>query len=338
MGHTRLREGLANASRPASAMISTRTPELSLVVPCYNEADGLDPFFARVEPLMQRLGVSYEIVCVNDGSRDDTLAGLRRHRERNPRLRVVDLSRNFGKEIASTAGLDHARGRAAVLLDADLQDPPELIEPMLSKWREGFDVVLARRSCRMSDSFLKRSTARAFYRTFNRMADVAIPVDVGDYRLMDRKVLDALARFPESNRFLKGLGAWVGFRTAVLDYERPARLNGESSFNYRKLLGAAAAGIIAFSSAPLRFWGYLGAGISLISLLYAFFLIFRTLILGTDVPGYASLMVAILFFGGVQLLSLGILGEYLSRIYNETKRRPLYLVREIIETDPPHTG
>ena len=304
-------------------------PDLSLAVPMFNEADGADTFFARVEAVLDPMGISYEIVCVNDGSRDKTLECLLRHRARNPRVVVVDLSRNFGKDIALTAAIDHCNGNAVVPMDADLQDPPELLPQLVAKWREGHDMVIACRASRESDTRLKKSSARWFYKLFNRIAVVPIPSDAGDFRLMDRRVVEALKRLPESGRFMKGLFAWVGFRQARVYYTREARHAGTTKFNYWKLWNFALDGIVSFSSMPLRVWSYVGAGVSFLALLYAGFLIIRTLIFGIDQPGYASLMVAILFMGGIQLISLGVLGEYLSRIFNESKRRPLYLVREV---------
>ncbi len=312
----------------SSPSADTERPDISLAVPFYNEEDGIDVFFERVESVMRQLPSSYEIVCVNDGSRDGTLGLLLRHRERNPRIVVVDLSRNFGKDIALTAAIEHCRGKAVVPMDADLQDPPELLPRLIEKWREGFEMVVARRVSRQSDTAIKRVSAHWFYRLFNRMATIPIPADAGDFRLMDRCVVDALKTLPESNRFMKGLFAWVGFREATVEYVREARAKGTSKFNYWRLWNFALDGIVSFSSLPLRVWSYLGAMVSLVSLIYALWLIIRTFVFGRDVPGYPSLMVAILFMGGVQLISLGVIGEYLSRIFNESKRRPLYIVRK----------
>ncbi len=302
--------------------------ELSVVVPMYNEELNIDYLFERLIPVLDRLHVKYEIVCVDDGSKDNTLNYLVEHHRRNPAIKVVNLSRNFGKEIALTAGIDHATGAAVVPIDADLQDPPELIEELVAKWREGYDVVYATRRLRRGESWLKRLTANAFYQTIGRLSPVEIPRNTGDFRLLDRRVVDALKQLPERNRFMKGLFAWVGFKQTSILYDRPQRYKGVTKWNYRRLWRLAIDGITSFSFLPLKVWSYIGLSLSLLSFIYASFLIIRTLILGIDVPGYASLMVAVLFLGGVQLLSLGIIGEYLGRVYEEVKRRPLYLVRE----------
>ncbi len=301
---------------------------ISVTTPFHNEETNLDPFFFRVERALEETGEDYEIVCVDDGSTDGTLAGLIRHSVRNPRIRVVSLSRNFGKDVALSAALDHARGDVVVPMDADLQDPPELIGDMLEKWREGYDVVHARRAKRDSDTFLKRLTARLFYRVHNLIADVPIPDDTGDFRLMDRKVVEAIRRLPERTRFMKGLFAWVGFRQTSVEYEREPRVGGETKWNYWKLWNFALDGITASSTLPLRVWTYLGFGISTLAFLYGGWLVGRTLLLGTDVPGYASMMAAILFLGGLNIIATGILGEYIARIHNEVRQRPLYIVRE----------
>jgi glycosyltransferase involved in cell wall biosynthesis len=304
-------------------------PEISIAVPMYNEEECVDVFFYRVESVLAGMGVDYEIVCVNDGSRDGTLASLLRHRERNQRIVVVDLSRNFGKDAALTAAIDYCSGRCVVPMDADLQDPPELVPVLHAKWKEGYEMVIAHRSSRNSDAAVKRVTARWFYKLFNKVTTVPIPEDVGDFRLMDRKVVDALKQLPESNRFMKGLFAWVGFRQATVDYDREPRAKGRSKFNYWKLWNFALDGLLSFSSLPLRVWSYVGAVISGLSLLYALFLVIRTLVTGCSVSGYPSLMVTILFMGGIQLISLGVIGEYLDRMYGESKRRPLYLTRSL---------
>jgi glycosyltransferase involved in cell wall biosynthesis len=302
--------------------------ELSVVVPMYNEELNIDYLFERLVPVLDRLNLKYEIVCVDDGSKDNTLNYLVEHHRRNPAIKVVNLSRNFGKEIALTAGIDHATGAAVVPIDADLQDPPELIEELVAKWREGYDVVYATRRLRRGESWFKRLSANAFYQTIGRMSPVEIPRNTGDFRLLDRRVVDALKQLPERNRFMKGLFAWVGFKQTSILYDRPQRYKGVTKWNYRRLWRLAIDGITSFSFLPLKVWSYIGLSLSLLAFIYASFLIIRTLILGIDVPGYASLMVAVLFLGGVQLLSLGIIGEYLGRVYEEVKRRPLYLVRE----------
>jgi polyisoprenyl-phosphate glycosyltransferase len=310
-------------------MSSNSNPvELSIVVPLYNEEPNIDYLFERVESVLKRLNTSYEIVCVNDGSKDNTLKCLVEHHHRNPGIKVVNFSRNFGKEIALTAGIDYATGAAVIPIDADLQDPPELIEELVAKWREGYDVVNATRRSRAGETWFKRFTANAFYNTIGRMSRVPIPPNTGDFRLLDRRVVDSLKQLPERTRFMKGLFAWVGYKQTTVMFDRQPRLKGTTKWNYWRLWNFALDGITSFSFFPLKVWGYVGLSISLISLLYAVYLVIRTLISGIDVPGYASLMVAVLFLGGIQLLTLGIIGEYLGRVYEEVKGRPLYLVRE----------
>ncbi|MEM8610576.1 MAG: glycosyltransferase family 2 protein [Cyanobacteria bacterium P01_H01_bin.105] len=311
-----------------SVSVSEQLPELSIVVPLYCEASNIDPLLERLEHVAQSLGESYEIVCVDDGSKDSTLLQLIEHHRRNPAIKVVALARNFGKELALTAGIDYSRGQAVIPMDADLQDPPECIQALMEKWREGYDVIYAKRRSRAGETWFKKFSANGFYRIIGSLSQVSIPQDTGDFRLMDRRVVEALKQLPERTRFMKGLFAWVGYKQTYITYDRDPRHSGNTKWNYWKLWNFAISGIVSFSSTPLRVWGYLGVIISVISFLYASFLILRTLVLGIDVPGYASLMVAILFLGGVQLVSLGIIGEYLGRVYEEVKQRPLYLVRE----------
>ncbi|MBD2682231.1 MULTISPECIES: glycosyltransferase family 2 protein [Nostoc] len=302
--------------------------EISVVVPMYNEEPNIDYLFERLVSVLVRLNMKYEIVCVNDGSKDNTLKFLVEHHYRNPAIKVVNLSRNFGKEIALTAGIDYTTGAAVVPIDADLQDPPELIEQLIAKWREGYDVVYGTRRSRQGESWIKRFTASAFYQTIGKLSHTPIPPNTGDFRLLDRRVVNALKQMPERNRFMKGLFAWVGFKQTSILYDRPQRYQGTTKWNYWRLWNFAIDGIAAFSLIPLKVWSYLGLTISLISFFYASFLVIRTLLFGIDIPGYASLMVAVLFLGGVQLLSLGMIGEYLGRVYDEVKGRPLYLVRD----------
>ncbi|SDV49676.1 glycosyltransferase family 2 protein [Chitinasiproducens palmae] len=302
---------------------------LSLVAPFFNEAGAVDAFFARVRPVLDSMpGLDHEIVCVNDGSNDDTLVRLLAHAADDASVVVIDLSRNFGKEAALTAGIEAARGDAVLPLDADLQDPPEVIPQLVAKWREGYEVVLAKRSERGTDTFAKRRTAAAFYRLHNRISDPKIPENVGDFRLMTRPVIDALRQLPENRRFMKGLFAWVGFRTACVSYRREARACGDSKFSGWRLWNLALEGITSFSTLPLRVWTYLGTATALSALFYAIYLVGRTLIHGRDVPGYASLITAVLFLGGVQLIGIGVIGEYVGRMYMEAKRRPTYIVRK----------
>jgi glycosyltransferase involved in cell wall biosynthesis len=301
---------------------------VSVVVPFHNEAGGIAQLFTELLAVLEALpAYRFEIVCVDDGSTDATLEALVALHRREPRVRVLELSRNFGKEAALTAGIDAARGDAVIAMDADLQDPPALIARLLEEWARGADVVLARRTDRSRDSFLKRSTAQVFYRLHNRLSSVQIPENVGDFRLLDRKAVDALKTLPERQRFMKGLFAWIGFRTATVDYARGARAAGASKFSGWRLWNFALEGFTSFSTAPLRVWTYVGAVGALLTFLYALFIIVRVLLLGIDVPGYASLLVAILFLGSLQLLSVGLLGEYIGRMYLETKQRPVYVVR-----------
>lgn len=302
-------------------------PLVSIVVPMYNESPNVEPFYERVSKVMQALGESYEIVCVNDGSKDDTINRLITLAEKDPRVKVIDLSRNFGKEIALTAGLDFASGDAVIPIDADLQDPPELIPELIARWREGYDVVYATRLERKGESWLKRLTSRLFYRVIKRMTLISIPEDTGDFRLMSRPVVEALGELRERNRFMKGLFSWVGFRQTSLPYNRNPRNAGKTKWNYWKLWNFALEGITSFSYIPLQFATYFGLTVAFLSFLYALFIIIRTLIFGRDVAGYPSLITVILFLGGVQLFAIGIVGEYIGRIYNEVKQRPLYLVK-----------
>lgn len=310
-------------------------PLLSIVVPVYNEEASIDLFVATITPVLDAITTDWEIVFINDGSRDTTLAVIRAAHDRENRVRGVDFSRNYGKEIALSAGLDHARGRAVIPMDVDLQDPPELIAAMVEQWRAGFDVVLAKRSDRSSDSALKRSTAQAFYRIIGRLSDTVIPADVGDFRLIDARVVEALRSYPERMRFMKGIFADVGFRTTSVSYVRPVRAAGETKFNGRKLFNLALEGIVSFSTAPLKIWTYVGLAASLLAIGMLVYIIIKTLVFGNAVPGYASLISVILFFNGLLLMGLGVQGEYIARIFAEVKARPLYLVRERIGLEPP---
>ena len=305
-------------------------PTLSIIVPMYNEEAAMDGFFKRVQRVLQTVTPSYEIICVNDGSRDLTLARLRQAAERDERIKVVNLSRNFGKEIALSAGLDHAAGDAVIPIDADLQDPPEVIPLMVAKWRAGAKLVLAKRRDRSSDGWLKRLTANGAYWLFSKLTHPQIPQNVGDFRLMDRDVVDAIKRLPERSRFMKGLFAWIGYEAETVEYDREARSAGETKWNYWKLWNFALDGITSFSSLPLRVWSYLGFGVSVFAMAYLGFTITKTMIFGLDVPGYASLLSVILFFNGVLLVGIGVIGEYLARIFTEVKARPLYIVSETI--------
>ena len=307
----------------------SQSRKVSIVTPFFNEAGGIDIFYqALALALNQIKKIEFEIICIDDGSIDNTIEELIDLSKNDSRILILQLSRNFGKEAALTAGIDVATGDAVIPFDADLQDPPELILEMVNLWLDGAEVVLAKRIDRGSDSFMKRKTASAFYRFHNFLSSIKIPENVGDFRLMDRVVIDAIKLLPERQRFMKGLFAWVGFKTKTLEYVRNPRLAGKSKFSGWKLWNFALEGITSFSLIPLKIWTYIGAIGAVFSIIYASYIIFRTLLFGIDVPGYASLLVAILFFGSLQLISLGVIGEYIGRIYFESKSRPLYIVRK----------
>jgi glycosyltransferase involved in cell wall biosynthesis len=270
------------------------TIDISVIIPLYNEVSNIKHLFERLEPVLAGLNSSYEIICVDDGSTDNTLQALIANHQRNAAIKVMSLSRNFGKDIALTAGIDHARGNTVILMDADLQDPPELIQDLIAQWQKGYEVVYAVRRSRQGESWLKRLTAYLFYKVLNRMSSTAIPQNTGDFRLLDRCVVDTLKELPERNRFMKGLVSWVGFRQTAIYFDRAPRLHGHTKWNYWKLWNFALDGITSFSSMPLKIWTYIGLILSGLSLCYAAFLVARTLILGIDVPGYASLMVVML--------------------------------------------
>jgi polyisoprenyl-phosphate glycosyltransferase len=321
------------ASAAPKAARSRRGRRLSLVIPMHNEEPVLDALFERLDATVGKLGLRLEIVCVDDGSRDATLELLRARAARDKRIRAISLSRNFGKEAALTAGLEAATGDVIVPLDADLQDPPELIAEFVTLWEQGYDVVYGVRSDRTSDTPLKRTTANLFYQLFNSVSDYPIPASTGDFRLMDRAVVEALNRLPERNRFMKGLFAWVGFKQVGVPYVRPARLAGETAWGYRKLFRLAVDGVTAFTTLPLRIWTLVGIGAAVLALITGVGLIVRVLIVGRDVPGYASLMVALLFAFALQMIALGVMGEYIGRMYQEVKARPTYLIKDRIGFD-----
>lgn len=301
--------------------------DLSIVVPAYNEQETLDAFHARLSAVLDELGMSAQIVYVNDGSRDATAGVIQRLATADGRVAHVDLSRNFGKEIALTAGLDHAAGRAVIVIDADLQDPPELIPELIAQWREGWDVVYARRTRRDGEGWFKRASAAGFYKVMQGLGGrVRIPANTGDFRLLDRKAVDALLQLREHHRFMKGLFAWIGFRQKAVEYAREPRVAGTTKWNYWQLWNLSIEGITSFTITPLKVATYLGIATSLLAFVYAAYIFIDALVNGSDVAGYPSLMVVILTIGGVQLLAIGILGEYLGRIFNESKNRPLYLI------------
>ena len=311
--------------------------ELSIIVPCYNESEVVEKFFSAMvgnNGILNNLGLNCELVFINDGSKDNTLELLKAQKEiysnkSNLDIKIVNLSRNFGKESAMSAGFSVASGEAIVPMDADLQDPPELIAKFVELWRQGYDVVLAKRNDRQEDSFAKRFSSSLFYKLNNKISDLKLPDNVGDFRLFTRKVLNAINSLPENQRFMKGIFAWVGFNSITIEYKRPQRIAGNSKFNGWKLWNFALQGITGFGTLPLRIWTYIGFIVSFLAFIYASFLILRTLIMGIDLPGYASLVVIILFLGGLQLMGVGILGEYVGRIYMESKRRPPFIIDEI---------
>jgi len=307
--------------------MAAKDVSVSIVVPMYNESDNLEEFYKIVTGVLEAENESFEIICVNDGSTDNTLERLIALRRLDKRVKIVDFSRNFGKEIALSAGLDFTSGRAVIPIDADLQDPPELIPEMLRKWREGFEVVTARRVKRRGETWLKKATASIFYKIFKAFTSFDIEENTGDFRLLDRKVVNALKELREHHRYMKGLFFWVGFRQCSINFERDARFAGKSKLSYGKLIALAMEGLTSFSHIPLRAASYLGIIISFLSFCYAAFVIAKKIISGDPVQGYASMTTIILFLGGIQLLTIGIIGEYIGRIYNETKRRPLYIVR-----------
>jgi glycosyltransferase involved in cell wall biosynthesis len=302
--------------------------ELTVVVPAFNEAVVLDAFHQRLVRVLDALPLDSAVLYVDDGSTDGTWALIERLLASDGRVRALKLSRNFGKEAALTAGLDHVVEGAAVAIDADLQDPPELIPDLVAHWRAGFDVVYATRSARAGETRLKRLTAAGFYRAMERFSDTPLPRDTGDFRLLSRRALDALARLRERQRFMKGLFAWIGYRQTAVHYQREARQAGRSKWNYWRLTQLAVEGITSFSTAPLRLATWVGLGSSMLTFVYGVWVLTKALIWGDPVRGYPTLMLVILFLGGVQLLALGVIGEYLGRSYAESKQRPLYFVEE----------
>ena len=330
------RPNTAVASRlPVGDVFGVDAPMLSIVVPVKNEEHGIVPFVGRVGPILDEVcgGDGWEILFVDDGSTDATLPAIIAANGRDERVRALSLSRNFGKEAALSAGLDYARGRATVPMDVDMQDPPEVLPDMVAKWREGHEMVFGVRRNRDSDGWAKRMTAGLYYRAHNAVSTDKIPENAGDFRLMDRKVVDVIRAMPERNRFMKGLFAWAGFRQAAVEYDRAERTTGTTKFGYWKLWTLALDGITSASTVPLRIWSYVGALVALFAIGFAGWLTINTIIFGNPVPGYASIMTSVLFLGGIQLISLGVLGEYVGRILTETKQRPLYVIRDAVGVD-----
>lgn len=307
-------------------------PELSVIVPVYNEGENIEALIARLVPVLEKTVATFEILFVDDGSLDDTFTRIRKAATEDSRIRAVTFSRNFGKEIALAAGLDHAHGRAVVLIDADLQHPPETIAKFVEKWRDGYDMVYGQRVDRSSDTPARRWFTQLFYDLFAKFGETPLPPGAGDYRLMDRKVVDALRRLGERARFSKGLYAWVGFKSIGVPFEVAERLHGTSKWGYRQLTRFAFDGLSSFSTLPLKLATYIGLGISIFAFTYAITMAIRTFFLGADVPGFPSLIVSVMFFSGIQLVFLGVIGEYVGRVFAEVKRRPLYIVAEEVGT------
>lgn len=309
--------------------------DISLIVPVFNEEQAIRPFYDAVRRAMATTTVQLEVIFVNDGSQDGSEAQIRQLIAGDPDVVLIDLSRNFGKEAALFAGLAQAHGQAVIPIDVDLQDPVEVIPQLIERWRAGFDVVLAKRRNRTSDSYLKRCSAAGFYLLLNRIAQIHIEKNVGDFRLLDRKVVDVIREMPEQQLFMKGMLSWAGFKTTVVEYDRVARLQGKSRFNAWKLWNLALEGITSFSTLPLRLWTYIGGVVAALALGNTAWVILDKLMYGNAVPGYPSLMSAILFLGGIQLVGIGILGEYIGRIYMEAKHRPRYVIKEIVTFKAP---
>ncbi len=317
-------------NRPHVAPRDGRLELLSIVCPAYNEAEGLAGFHRVLRKTLAAIDQPFETVFVNDGSTDATLAVMRDLRDRHPNTAIIDLSRNFGKEIALSAGLDAARGEAVVVIDADLQDPPALIPDLIDGWREGYDVVCAKRRARQGDGLLKKSTAGVFYRLMRQVGPVELPENVGDFRLMSRKAVDAVCALRERHRFMKGVFAWVGFPTKTILYDRAPRAAGKTKWNYWRLWNLSIEGLTSSTLAPLKISAYVGFLTATAAFLMGLFFIVKKLAFGDAVPGFSTLIVVLLFLGGVQLTVLGVMGEYLGRIFNETKNRPLYFVNALM--------
>ena len=313
-------------NKSGSSPVTSSTSRLSVVIPAYNEQEALSEFHRRLTAVFAKLPINVEIIYVNDGSNDGTLAILRRFRNDDPRVAVVDLSRNFGKEIAITAGLDYSSGDATVVIDADLQDPPELIPQLIDEWRNGYDVVYATRFERQGESRLKKATAYGFYRFINQISRVKIPADTGDFRLLSRRAVESLRQLREHHRFMKGLFTWIGYPQKGISYQRDPRYAGTTKWSYWRLWNLALEGITSFTIGPLKIATYLGLLTAVAAFIYAGVIIAKTLLYGDPVAGYPSLMVVILFLGGVQLITVGIMGEYIGRMFDESKHRPLYFV------------
>ena len=305
---------------------------LSIIVPFYDEQEVLEEFHSRLTKVLDSLPITSEIVYVDDGSKDNSLDLVSSFTSINSSISVIGLSRNFGKESAMSAGLEHCRGQAVILLDADLQDPPELIPQMIAKWREGYDVVNMQRSQRDGETWFKKFSAACFYKVMNVAAKIDVPENVGDFRLLSREVVDHINQLPERNRYMKGIFSWPGFRQATIQFKRDARFCGETKWNYLKLIGLAMDGITSFSIRPLRIATAVGGLVAVTAFVYGVFIVFKTMMFGEPITGYPSMMVVQLALGGIQLLSIGLMGEYIGRIFIETKNRPLYLIQSVVDT------
>lgn len=305
-----------------------KNPTFSIIAPIYNELESIAELYPRIRDVMDSTGESWELILVDDGSQDGSTDVIRKLAINDARVRPVIFARNFGHQIAVTAGLDYSRGAAVVVIDSDLQDPPEVILDLIAKWREGYEVVYAKRAEREGESWFKKTTASLFYRIIYRITDVKIPLDTGDFRLMDRKVVNIMSKMREGHRFLRGMSAWVGFKQIGVEYKRATRFAGETKYPFKKMLKLALNAVTGFSYFPLQLATYLGfiaAGLSIISIPIVVIL---RLISSPQLTGQATTLITVLFFGGVQLISLGIIGEYIGRIYDEVKRRPIYIVSE----------
>ena len=302
--------------------------DLSVVIPIYNEEGNIPLLYERLTAVMQGMGISWEFIFINDGSRDRSIQLLKELGGKDPRVRYIDFSRNFGHQIAVSAGLDHSRGEAVVIMDADLQDPPELLPDMYRKYKEGFEVVYARRRSREGESWFKKTTARLFYRMLSRLSTVEIPLDTGDFRIIDHKVVEVLRNMPEKSKFLRGQISWIGFRQTFLEYDRQERHAGETNYPFKKMLSLALDGITGFSDLPLRFVTYFGLLVTGFAFLGTLYVLYSRFVMRDYVEGWSSLMITVLFIGGVQMIAIGVIGEYLSRIHANVRNRPLYIVRE----------
>lgn len=301
---------------------------VTILVPCYNEEEVINIFYKEVVKIINKLDYEFELLFVNDGSKDNTLNKIIAMRMHDSRVSYVDLSRNYGKEIAMAAGLDHVSGDAVIIMDADLQDPPSLIPTMIEEWEKGYDDVYAKRSSRKGESFMKKFTAHCFYRLLSKLSRVEIQKDTGDFRLLNRKAIEALKQFREAGRYTKGLFSLIGFKKKEILFDRDERAAGKTKWNYWKLIGLAIEGITTFTIMPLRIATFIGSITGLGAFIYMIYIVLRTLIVGVELPGYASLVSIVLFIGSIQLISIGVLGEYVGRIFNETKNRPLYFINK----------